>query len=352
MKKIFALAALAAAVTITSCNNDDDVQPQNQTVEEGVALKNVQVGINTIESRAGIFANAFSGAESIGLYLFNETGFGNNYNVGSSGTTVKPENIKYDRNETEGWWTGANPIILTSTKGNMYAYYPWASGNTDASKIAVMVNANQGTGISDGTADVAEQTDYMWAAHDELVDNTTTQVGFTMNHALAMVSFRFVRDTYPGEAVIQKIELANVTNGEYLKTGAATMNVNGGAITGGTKGSVYCEPNVSLADADPENHAELPHMLIYPTSTEVTSSDLVLNITMDGKAYQIGIPSKLKTSGDAYKFEAGKNYIYTLKMKGHGFGADDEDGRDDITVEIAGWVDQEVEEGELTKPIN
>jgi len=60
----------------------------------------------------------------------------------------------------------------------------------------------------------------------------------------------------------------------------------------------------------------------------------------------------LSDTSDTYAWTKGNNYVYTLNMNGYGFGADDEDGKDDIDVTIAPWIEKTASAGDLNKPIN
>ena len=360
--KFMSMAALAACVAFTSCSNDDEpgVQKGNQ------ALSYVSVGINHLaNSRAGITATGFSGSESIGLFLFGGEGIDDatdakRYNIGTNAKLKEPINVKYSRG-TEGtvgedswneYFVSTDPIILSEKKGKLYSYYPFAEGeaNKDAKAIPVNVAATQGSGISAGSADDNTQADYMYGTVIPNVSNQTTKADIVMNHALSMITFKFERDSYPGTGEITKIKLSNKTSGEYLKNGAATMHIGTGAITGGTAGDVYCTPNAILTDVSASD--QIPHMLVYPNATVMSEGDVVLEIEMDGKTYRIDLPHTLSSDSEPYAWLPGKNYVYTLKMKGYGFGADDADGRKNIDVTITQWDDQVVSAGDLTKPVN
>ncbi len=354
--KIMSLAVMAACVAFTSCSNDEEPSSKGGVV----ALSQVNVGINNLSSRAGITAGSFAGNESIGLFLFGGTGVddasNSRYNVGDNAALVEPVNVKYTRGgegaaENPEWWTSQTPIILSSKEGKLYSYYPYAEGdaNKDAKAIPVNVAASQGTGISDGTKDDV-QPDYMYGSVISPVSNKTGHVDIEMNHALAMVSFKFVRNTYPGDGKITRIELKNKDGGTYVKNGAATMHIGTGDITGGTAGSVYCLPNTVLTDLTASE--DIPHMLVYPNATDLGEGDVILSITMDDKTYEIALPNELSATSDVYAWTKGNNYVYTLNMNGYGFGADDEDGRDDIDVTIAQWIEQPAASGDLNKPIN
>ena len=366
--KFMSLAAMAACVAFTSCTNDNEPGAG----KGNVALNQVAVGINHMaKSRAGITATKFSGGESIGLYLFGGTGVDDattakRYNLGTEGgSVVEPLNVKYTRSTEYGttenpeYFVSQEPIILSSTVGKLYAYYPYAEGNTDATGLAIPTNlaSSQGTGISDGTADVAGVWDYMYATPVSNVSNSTEHVDFVMNHALTMLSFKFVRDTYPGEGKISKIKVYNATGegNDYVKNGAGTMHIGTGVITAATAGEIYCMPEAVLTDVAKDDltsglQATIPHMLVYPNATAMAEGKVRLEITMDGKVYDIALPNKIKSEQEPYAWLPGTNYVYTLNMTGYGFGADDEDGRDDIDVTIAEWDESFAEEGSLTKP--
>ena len=353
MKKFMTFAAMAACVAFTSCSNEDDASQMPSR-----ALSQVTVGIDNLNSRAGITATKFTGSESIGLFLFGGTGIDDatdakRYNIGSNSHLVEPLNIKYSR---EGdYWTSINPIILSNKKGILYSYYPWAEGNTDPTAIPVKVNTNQGSGISAGTADVTEQTDYMYSVAKSDISNAITETqNLQMKHALAMVSFKFVRKTYPGEGLITRIEIKNAEGKSYCLIGDGTMHIGTGALnlTTATAGSVYCVPGegTGVVLTDVTDAASIPHMLVYPNATEVAAGDLIMSIKMDGKTYEVPVPATLGT-GANYKWEAGNNYVYTLNMNGFGFGAV---GSEDITVEITPWTDVLVdsESGNMNRPID
>lgn len=344
------LAALAACVSLASCQNDEN--PVAQTTAR--SLNNVSVGINgVVNSRAGITATQFSGTEQIGLYVFGGQGIDDatdarDYTKGTAGNVKKPINRPY-KHVGEGVWTyAAEPIILSTNVGKLYSYYPYADGNDDAKAVAVNVVSDQATGQSDGTKDDG-QTDYMYGSVVEGLSNSTETANIVMNHALARLQFKFVRDTYPGDAIISRIEVKNTTNGEYLKIGAGTMNIGTGAIAvTGAAGSVFCAPTKQDL-ADETVAANHPSMLVYPTAEVLSQGTLLINITMDGQVYEIPLPYTAKKDGasEAYKFEAGKNYVYTFKLTGKGFG----DEEDDVKVTITPWTDVEVDEGTLEEPI-
>lgn len=365
MKKNFftlAMAAACVAVGMSSCSNDDE----NVAMSGTRALERVSVGINTMsDSRSGIRETQFSGTESIGLYLYATSAFGADYNLGTTATLRDPLNIEYKRNAESNWWVSPveSAIILSSKDGNLFGYYPWSADNNadNGSAIKINVAEDQGSGQSDGKADVAEQTDYMWATVTPgTINNTTASVDIKLSHALSMMTFKFVQDTYPGEGKISSIVVKNATGKETFLVGDATMHINGGAIDNALSeaGQIKITPtntDLMVYEGKVLTENDHPRMLVYPTAANLVEGEWNFVITMDGKEFTLPVPHMVNQNGSErpYKLEAGKNYIYTFTLKGHGFGADDETGRDDIaSVTIKEWGEQEVVGGDLVNPDN
>lgn len=338
MKKFYVMAAFAAAfVGMTSCNNDDDVV-NNSTPNQ---LQVTAVGLESIQSRAGITATSFTNGEALGLYIYRNTAFGTAYNDASS--NIATTNVSY--NEADGDWNATSQaIILSSTVGKVYAYYPYAAGNAsqDGSAIPMTVADAQGTGQSDGTVD-QDQTDYMWADPVDNISNASNTVALNMNHALAMVSFKFKQTTdltvlYPGEGKVSSIVLKNKQGKEAIKTGEASLHIGTGAITGGTASAsgISLTPDASATLMDVEDAAKLPRLLLYPGT--VAEGDAEVTVTVDGYAYTLPIPAVQ----DGYV--AGKNYEYTFTLKGTGL---------DVTeVSIKPWIKVEQTGIDIQTPDN
>ena len=202
--------------------------------------------------------------------------------------------------------------------------------------------ADQGTGQSDGTKDDT-QTDYMWATPVTGISNALPTVDLTMNHALAMVSFKFVQTadntvTYPGEGKVSKIVLKNKTGKNAIMIGAATMNVADGVITGGSAADagITLSPNASETLMGVAAAEKLPRLLLYPVAA-VAADDAEVTVTVDGNDYTLDIPAL------AAGYAAGNNYQYTFTLKGTGLEVN--------SVEITKWVDVPVDNaGDIQQP--
>lgn len=338
MKKNFLLmAALAAGVAFTACQNDDEaVSNENQLP---IALNLESVGLKTtVDSRAGITANAFTSGESLGLYIYNGA-FGTAYNTGAEADLPSTENVQYT--QSASGWDATSPIILSSTVGTVWAYYPYNSSYTGTgADVPVNVNATQ-TCQSDGVKDVEDQKDYMYGTKVENVSNKDAKIDITMNHALAMVSFKFIQDDevkYPGEGIVNSIVLKNATGFSVLKTGAGTMNIDTGEAvpTGTAAGTITLTPAAETL-LDVTDESKLPRMLVYPVAS-IPSTNLELDVTVDGNTYNVVIKDNMLTS-----FVKGNNYQFTFELKGTKLEVEN--------VSIVEWEPQAVEGGELQTPV-
>ena len=317
MKKSYAfLAGLALMSAFTACSNDDEMPTQMAQTNKSELVVN-RVGVAELATKSGIRATSFSNQESLGLYIYRGDLTGD-YNDDSRATSTVNVEYKVAADNTT-WSAPTQAIILSNIVGNVFAYYPYSAGNDTehGTEIPITVAANQATGQSAGTKDDNGQTDYMYATKVAGVSNMAPSVNLTMNHALAMASFVFVQTEdpklqYPGIGQVSKIVMQNGTGANKpLKTGDGTMNISTGVVTGGTEGSITVEGISTPTLLDKTDASLVPHVLMYPAAT-VDANDVKVTVTVDGNDYTVGLPEV--TGG----WLAGKNYQYTLTMKGTG----------------------------------
>lgn len=355
MKKSYLLlAGVALMSAFTACSNDDDMPKVANANGSELIVKSV--GVAGIDTKAGIMANKFTNSETLGLYIYKGAGINEGaiasgdekYNVGDG--LVSTVNVPYQTNVGGTSWTATQPIILSNVKGKVYAYYPYAefnnadeNGADDGLAVKVSVLAEQGTGQSDGSKDDV-QTDYMWADPKSDVSNASNSVSLTMNHALTMITFKFKQTAdntqyYPGEGKVSEIILRNQTNGHVVKTGAATMNIATGEIDLATAddGQIKLTPNDDETLMGEETASKLPRLLVYPTEENITANDAEVSVKVDGNTYTVAIPA-LMVDALASKWLPGKNYEYTLTMKGTGLEISN--------VEIRQWENKNGNTGE------
>lgn len=310
-KNLLTLAAMAACVAFVSCNNDEVAE-----IGSNVALRVNKVGVENVSTRAGITAEAFTNGETLGLYIYRNTGIEDadkTYN--DDVNAIKTVNVPYVQGTT--WEPTSQAIILSSVKGTVYSYYPYAAANDtqDGTAIPVEVLENQGTGQSDGTKDDV-QTDYMWSTPIPNKSNADNKVDLVMNHALAMVSFKFEQtddatQIYPGEGKVSSIVLKNKAGKKAILTGEATMHIGTGVIsnTEPSDNGITITPDASETLMDVTAAEKLPRLLLYPNG-ELAADDAEVTLTIDGNNYTLAIPAI------AGGYVAGKNYLYTIELRG------------------------------------
>lgn len=157
--------------------------------------------------------------------------------------------------------------------------------------------------------------------------NKTGQVTLAMKHALAMVSFRVYADhTYKNTGAFSKLVLANKSGDtkNVLNNGGTTpaMKIKDGTITLGSSPAAVTYTRdianyaLSKATADTDqaratakNNAKKASILVLPENT-VDKSTVEATLTIDNQDYKVALP------GSGSKWEAGKNYLYTVKLSG------------------------------------
>lgn len=279
------------------------------------------------------------------------------------------------------------PYFLKTEAARVYAWYPCSSSAADVfegtkeADLAVPVSVltedktidagpiNNATVIWDTEAGdwasntpeatktmiaAADEIDYLWfnskvgeksynyvnngrgtgVVSEDNSDATNPGPGLimTMEHALAMISFRVYNDgTFEGDNSFTKIVLKNVAAGNILQTGiGAKMKLADGTISGFTNGTNTITRTVSnytlpkqlqagetetansfieaLAPADPvvtgQTVAEKVSILVNPLAG-IQDNALVAELTVAGKTYTAKIPAGTWT--------VGTNTVYTVR---------------------------------------
>lgn len=317
MKKVnYFLAAAALVVGLASCNNDEEVIANANDTKVSLEINNV--GLSGIDTKYAIREAAFSNNEKIGVYI-NNGALGSNYNSGAS-STRQTQNVLYQLSGST--WSSTTPIMLTNVKGTVRAYYPYDAANNanTGTNIPVVIKADQGTGQSDGTKDDAGQTDYMYATAvaDRSNASGSSTVDLEMNHALAMLTFKFKDDTsvggtpYPNDGYVTEIKLFSTGADNKILSGNFTMNIATGALTAATPtadAGITVKPSGTISLKDNITAAQLPRILVAPIAAVAEGSTKV-TVTIDGAKYTVTLPAL------ATGYEHGTNYEYTFTLKG------------------------------------
>lgn len=336
-KQFIQAAFVAGLLLAVGCNNDR----MNPEMENNDPVE-LQISPVVSLSRGVIAGDASANQAALGSVAVYASGHAdytsqNNYAIYTWGTS---------------WASGTDKIYLTNANATIHAHYPaytpdQAGTPTSTplkaanSKIAVTVletgsiDAN-GTGILASAGEV----DYMWATAVADVNNNSnnTNVTLAMNHALARVSFRVYKAAdYFGTGALSKIVLKNKQNGSSLSKGTSpVMNITDGTITENTAQAATFTRNISNYTIGTEkSSAKQVSLLVLPINTAFDSDAIQLEITVDGAAYTVNLTppdATLNGSGNAGKWFAGKNYLYTAKLSGSEFSI--------TTVTVAPWEDK------------
>lgn len=355
------LMALPALLLAVGCS--ESILPEGQ--DTGVA--ELQVSPQVVLTRGAI--DAGSDASAVGNALGSIAVYAN-----STTTNKTTNNYGLYTYSSSAWGSATDKIYLSAEEATIYAHYPayqpgssgefQSSGTalkatdssgeyTDNSTINISVfpgstrSANakidfQSTDNSDGQTSTKDkilaasgEVDYMYADQSTAVKasyknddtNKTGKVTLTMKHALAMVSFRVYADhTYKNTGAFTKLVLANKSGDtkNVLNNGGTTpaMKIKDGTITPGSSPAAvtytrdianYTLPKAASSDASAattaKNSARKASILVLPEST-VDKSTVEATLTIDNQDYKVALP------GSGSKWEAGKNYLYTVKLSG------------------------------------
>lgn len=356
------LMALPALLLAVGCS--ESILPEGQ--DTGVA--ELQVSPQVVLTRGAIDA---ADASAVGTALGSIAVYAN------SKTTNKTTNNYGVYTYSSSKWGNSSTtdkIYLSAEEATIYAHYPAyqpgsngefqsgstalkASGSsgeyTDNSTISISVfpgksgdpnakidfnstdNSDSQTSTKDKILAASGEVDYMYAdqgstgvkaSYKNGDTNKTGQVTLAMKHALAMVSFRVYADhTYKNTGAFTKLVLANKSGGTtILKNGGTnpTMKIKDGTITAGSSPAAvtytrdianYTLPKAASSDASAattaKNNARKASILVLPEST-ADKSTVEATMTIDAQDYKVALPG----SGSAW--EAGKNYLYTVKLSG------------------------------------
>ena len=355
------LMALPALLLAVGCS--ESILPEGQ--DTGVA--ELQVSPQVVLTRGAI--DAGSDASAVGNALGSIAVYAN-----STTTNKTTNNYGLYTYSSSAWGNSSatDKIYLSAEEATIYAHYPAyqldsngefkssgtalkatdSSGEyTDNSTINISVFPGKGgeanatidfqstdnsESNSSGSAKIlaaSGEVDYMYADQSTAVKasykngdtNKTGKVTLAMKHALAMVSFRVYADhTYKNTGAFTRLVLANKSGGTTILNngGSPTMKIRDGTITVGQSPAAvtytrdianYTLPKAESSDASAattaKNNAKKASILVLPEST-VDKSTVEATLTIDNQDYKVALPS----SNSAW--EAGKNYLYTVKLSG------------------------------------
>jgi hypothetical protein len=175
MKKVFFFAALAAAtVSMTSCNNDDEVIDNNAPVEIRLSSTN-EASLSTRSNDQDIQLTQFDASESIGVFINEDAG---------TPTTTYSQPLEYTANGSGGMTTPAAQYFPQSGRGvNIHAFYPFSAASDLETIGNFSIATNQSTDVNYKASDLM----YGVPASNP-VERTSSAVQLTFNHLLSKIN--------------------------------------------------------------------------------------------------------------------------------------------------------------------
>lgn len=281
-----------------------------------------------------------------GLYTYSSSAWGNSSTtdkiyLSAEEATIYAHYPAYQPGSNGEFQSGSTALKATNSSGEYtesstisISVFPGKSGDANAKiDFNSTDNSDSQTSTKDKILAASGEVDYMYAdqgstgvkaSYKNGSDSKTGKVTLAMKHALAMVSFRVYADhTYKNTGAFTKLVLANKSGNTTLNNGASpTMKIKDGTITPGSSPAAvtytrdianYTLPKAASSDASAattaKDNARKASILVLPEST-VDKSTVEATLTIDAQDYKVALPG----SGSAW--EAGKNYLYTVKLSG------------------------------------
>lgn len=265
MKKITLLTFALAA--IYACEELPD-----QGYLPGTSPVKINVGLT--QTKGLVTTNGLPESSELGTFFFDESN--------STYDLMNYKNVKFAATG-EGdsqVWTPERTVRASSTKGTMYAYYPYSSSVTQVNEIPVSATAKN-------------QIDYMWATPATAIDYVNSSVNLNMNHALAAIKFSIKKGGYTGTGELTKIYIAGDNLAQSAVMDATTGKLSNYEKTGET----------IIHSFDALTLSETPVTLEYiVVPVEGVEDNINVAVVIDGATYAIELPKTAIEQNVIYEY--------------------------------------------------
>lgn len=292
----------AAALTLTACNNDDDVL--NGGSQPGVV--NIVTSINGPQTRVPVLdangAGSFQGTDTLKLAVY------------GSSTGIYQAN--YYPGTTKLYW---EDVKANAGEGN-YTFAAWYNGNEPADLVA------------DATFDVAAAKDKDLLLATPVTVGEGAQVNLNFKHAMHKL---VVNVTYDGD--FTGVNTNNVSIKPVGMNASAAINVQTGIVTPG---------EATDTDGDYAAQTLTSNSCSFILAPQKLTTDAAwLEINLDGQTLTFNVPASYTTSGDSTEdlsqLNSGEVLTLNLTIKKVAGGGDDEKTEVVLTTgKIAAWGTQ------------
>lgn len=265
-KTIFFAAALAFMVS--ACNQPDKTPVQFDD------LGQLKVNVRTnAQTKALIETSALENGSELGISVLEADGA--DYDGFANYKNVKLTASASGSNQV---WTPAFDVLLSTTEGTLYAYYPYSAAVTDIKAVPV---------------ETTSQTDYMYGTPVEGLFNKNASADVVLNHALAAVRFNVVKGSFSGTGQVTDIAV----NGQQIAN-KATMNSLTGVLAAFEGNNERINP--AFAPFVLSTSGEVKDIIIIPTGTEGV---MTISMTIDGYEIQAQTPAMDFAEGTISEFD-------------------------------------------------
>lgn len=282
MRKILMITVLffSALTLFFSCSEDNSADTGTAGHDTQLQFKSVAVYNENPGSVNGV-KSEFADGDTIGLYL-------HDYHRGYP----FPYIARYHY-----WWQSSDPVFLSSNPIRVSAYYPYRQ-NEHAFMSDILVNVEH-----------LSQTDYMYGlANDGYVSREYPYADILMQHILALVQFRFIKNDYPHDCSVQQVSINNADGITQLRS-KGVLNLENGAVE--TLDGYYDKAVILPEDMnfyEPyTSEEEYARILVMPIEPVRNDGDLFFEFVIDGRIYTY--PVKAGTC-----WQSGNKYTYEVDM--------------------------------------
>lgn len=282
MRKILMITVLffSALTLFFSCSEDNSADTGTAGHDTQLQFKSVAVYNENPGSVNGV-KSEFADGDTIGLYL-------HDYHRGYP----FPYIARYHY-----WWQSSDPVFLSSNPIRVSAYYPYRQ-NEHAFMSDILVNVEH-----------LSQIDYMYGlANDGYVSREYPYADILMQHILALVQFRFIKNDYPHDCSVQQVSINNADGITQLRS-KGVLNLENGAVE--TLDGYYDKAVILPEDMnfyEPyTSEEEYARILVMPIEPVRNDGDLFFEFVIDGRIYTY--PVKAGTC-----WQSGNKYTYEVDM--------------------------------------
>lgn len=267
---------------LASCTNEDVINGDSD---------NLRVSTDKIPTRSVITGSEFNKGDRIGVFAIQSNSAG--YTPYTTGST----NIATTYDGTN--WSLSSDVHLTQAYADVYAYYPYTSGNTSVTKIAVDITPNATTG----------QNDYLYGVCSTVnIKNPEARIPFKF--ALSRLTFNVTKNNENDidSLVLNSVQIANYNGSDVAITTQGTLNLSTGDIT-----KIYNWKTITIPVASKLSSSKTTavEMLVIPT---IVDHNAQLTFTINNQPFTVVVPSIVWQKGNQYTYPV--KFTKTAKTSG------------------------------------